>query len=448
MSGAPSPLHVLSLQVDNVLRVAAVYIEPNGRLVEITGKNFQGKSSTLNALWMAFGGEKSVPADPIHDGATEGSVTVQLGNNNGPAFKITRRLRRKEDGTIAQSLTVENAEGHRLAKPQEILNALIGQYTADPLEFLRAKPKDQFDTLKAFVPEVDFDAIEVANTSDYAKRTEFNTRAKSLRAQAAGIALPQQVPAIRTDESALVAELQRAGEHNAEIERQRSARSAKTEICASHVRKADEYAAEAAELRLRADALDAQCRAAQEQTRAAQAELDSMPPLPDPIDPSSISARITQARADNATFDNLVRRNDLIAEAEIAEAQAADLTEAMAKREADKKAAVAAAKMPITGITFGDGAILHNGHPIASASGAQQLRIAVEVAAALNPRLRFVRIKDASLLDDDSWAELRTLCDELDLQVFAETVASGRPGAVVIEDGHVKGAAAVTEASQ
>lgn len=436
-----SPLRVLAVEVENILRAKAVYIEPVNKLTEVTGRNAQGKTSSINALYMGICGEKAIPPDPVRRGADAGHVTIQLGDTGGLKLKVTRKIKKRDDGSYSTSLTVENADGQRFSKPQEILNALIGQYMADPLEFMRSPAKAQFDALKGCVPGVDFDAIDAAQASDFAKRTDVNRRVKELRARASGVALPQRIPAERVDEPALVEEMQRAGERNAEIERQKSARLSAAARRDAHFKAATDKHAEAESMRARADELDRQGLAEQENVKRVQSEIDAMPPLAEAADTSTIKTKIEQARRDNAAFDEAARQQDIIADAEIAEAEAADLTAAMAAREADKKAKVAAANIPVKGITFGDGTILLNGFPLDQASGAQQLRCAVEVASALNPKLRFVRVKDASLLDADSWAELGALCEELDLQVFAETVQSGRPGAVVIEDGTVVGAA-------
>src|SRR6185436_13224757 len=116
MAKAPEkkrPLRILSVQVENILRAVAVYIEPNGRVIELTGKNRQGKSSVLEAIWLALGGEKAIPKRPIHDGATAGSVTLAIGDGNELTLKVTRRLRLKEGGDFGTTLVVENADGMR-----------------------------------------------------------------------------------------------------------------------------------------------------------------------------------------------------------------------------------------------------------------------------------------------------------------------------------------------
>lgn len=40
-------------------RLKAVYIEPDGNLQVVSGRNEQGKSSVLDAIWLALGGGKA-----------------------------------------------------------------------------------------------------------------------------------------------------------------------------------------------------------------------------------------------------------------------------------------------------------------------------------------------------------------------------------------------------
>ena len=49
-------MKILRLSASNVMRLRAVEIEPAGTVQIVAGKNGAGKSSVLNALWLALGG--------------------------------------------------------------------------------------------------------------------------------------------------------------------------------------------------------------------------------------------------------------------------------------------------------------------------------------------------------------------------------------------------------
>jgi len=78
----------------------------------------------------------------------------------------------------------------------------------------------------------------------------------------------------------------------------------------------------------------------------------------------------------------------------------------MDQREVQKREAVASAKLPVDGIEFGDGEIMFKGVPFSQASDAERLTVSIAIAMAMNPKLRVIRVRDGSLLDDGSMAIL------------------------------------------
>jgi recombinational DNA repair ATPase RecF len=77
----PDAVKINCLQIENVKRVSAVQMEcGENALTIIGGKNGQGKTSVLDAIMWALGGDRFRPTNPIHEGAEEASVSVQLSN--------------------------------------------------------------------------------------------------------------------------------------------------------------------------------------------------------------------------------------------------------------------------------------------------------------------------------------------------------------------------------
>lgn len=431
-------MRIISFRAENVKRLTAVSITPDGSIVEITGENGAGKTSVLDSIWMALRGREAIPDMPIRKGAETAFIELDLGR-----FKVTRKFKSKE-GKPTTSLIVETEDGIKASEPQKILDAIYGELTFDPLDFTRQKPKEQFDTLKQFVPGVDFAAIARANEEDFSERTNVNRRAKELRAQIAGIQIPETADQERADEAALVEELAGAGDFNSGLVREESRRAEET---ATIQRISADVAAkrtQAADLRSQADALEKAATELDACAVARAAALSSLAALPAKRDTADLQAKITAARTLNAALDAAARAAkdvaDLTAAAVAEEAKSEALTAAMKARTDAKEKAVAEAELPVSGITFGDGAIMLNGVPFNQASDAEQLRASIELAAAMNPKLKVLRVRDGALLSSKSMALLKTFADERDFQIWVETVASGRPGAVVIEDGHVAGA--------
>lgn len=434
LGGSPPPkgLKIISLQAENLKRLTAVRIDPRGNLVEIRGRNAQGKSSVLDAIWWALAGAGNIQADPIRKGQERAVVKLDLGD-----LIVTRTFTKQDDGSFRTSITVENGEGARFPSPQRMLDDLLGSLTFDPLAFARMKPKEQFDALKGFVPGIDFANIEGLNRADFEKRTAVNRKVKELNAQAQAISIPEAVPGARVDEDAIVAEIADVGSHNATIERRQEGREAVKREAASFRKAAEECRQKASDLRAQAAAMDAQAETNDREAAEREDRLATAEPLPAPKDAAAIRARLDDAKRTNALIEQAARRTELQEQAKAAQAEADALTAAIEARDKAKLEAIAAAKLPIDGLGFGDEAITLNGLPFEQASDAERLRASCAIAMASNPKLRVIRVRDGSLLDEDGMRLLGEMADAHDCQVWVEAVdSSGRVG-IVLEDGHV-----------
>lgn len=425
-------MKIIGFTAENIKKLVVVEIAPNGAVVQISGRNGQGKTSVLDSIWWAITGAKHIQSQPIRKGQNKGLIRLDLGE-----MTITRTFTRRDDDEITTSISVHNADGTRVPQPQKILDALIGSLSMDPLEFKRAKPEEQLKTLRSFVPTVDFAAIERANKDDYEKRTDVNRTAKAQLAQAMAISVPAGTPLARIDETALVAELEKAGEHNAELEARKARRVNAQERFRALQAQRDDLFSRAADLRLQADKLDKEGQEAADQAQQLEQKLVQAEELPEPIDTAKVREQIEKARTVNAAVDARARRGELEKKVATLEAESEALTAAIDKRKADMDAAVAAAQMPIPGLSFGEDEVLLDGNPFAQASDAQQLRASLAIAMALNPKLRVIRVRDGSLLDSEAMKLVADMAEAKDFQVWIERVDDTGKVGFVLEDGHI-----------
>ncbi len=463
-------MKIISLQAENIKKLVAIEITPKGNLVQITGKNGSGKTSTLDAIWWAICGAGHIQSTPIRKGAKEGRIRLDLGE-----IIVTRTFKSKEEGGYTTSITVESAEGARFPSPQKMLDALFGELAFDPLEFTRMKPKEQFDTFKRFVPDVDFENIQRLQDGDFAKRTEVNRQAKEKRGAASLIVLPEDCPTEARNEADLIDQLAKAASHNADIEtRTERRKQAAEKIEANKAKAADlmaagkagaaaitqaaglvveEIKAEIKRLSEKAEATAAKAVADCEdlatataadihklevETADLQKKLDAAPALPDPVDVDALRQQVDSAKDHNLMVAKNQEKAALIKAALDLEDQSAALTKAMTDREEAKRKAIAEAKLPVDGISFGDNMILLNGLPFDQASDAQQLRVSIAIAMASNPKLRVIRVRDGSLLDEDALKLLEEMANQEDYQVWLEKVASDGKVGFVLEEGRLK----------
>jgi len=435
-------MKIVSLIAENVKRLVAIEIRPDGNLVEITGKNGQGKTSVLDSIWWCLAGAANVQSQPIRKGQTEARIRLDLGE-----IVVTRTFKKRErkkddpdakaETEVTTSITVENADGARYPSPQKLLDSLIGTLTFDPLEFTRADPKAQAETLKRFVPDFNFADNDKAIKEDFDERTIVNRKVKEARSAAAVIVVPEGAPAERIDEAALVAELEAAGQHNAAIETRKANRQTVAQQIETAAAAASRARARAAELRAEAGRLDDQAAGFDRDAADSQARLDAAGPLPEPIDTAAVRTRIAAAREANAAVTRREERDAAIKSAAALEAEAASLTAAIEKRRAAMHAAIAAAKLPVEGLSLGDDHITLNDLPFDQASDAEQLRVSIAIAMALNPKLRVIRVRDGSLLDEDALKLVAEMAGGNDYQVWLEKVSSDGKVGFVIDDGMV-----------
>lgn len=440
------PLRILGLRAENVKRLSVVEITPDGNVVEITGENGNGKTSILDAIWWAIEGTKNIQVEPINQGHDKAMIRLQIGGDE-VKYIVTRRFTRIEDPqpdgpTYRSTLTLTTPEGAKFGNPQEVLNTLIGALAFDPLAFIREKPERQFEILKAFVPGFDFALNARERKYAFDERTGVNRDAKSLWAQAGAVVVPADAPEERVDEDALIAELEGAAEKNANIDRAIAARAETRRGAQMAEDNAARLDAEADQLeekvkQLRQQAEDARGHAKMQRDRADEA--DEKDPIPEKVDASEVRTRLEEARRANAAFARVAEKKRLSDAANAKEAEAKALTAKIEAFDAARVEAVAKAEMPVEGLGFGEDIVLFNGVPLAQASDAEQLRVSVAIAAAMNPTLRVIRIRDGSLLDRKSFTLLSDFAAEHDLQLWVETVDSGRDTAIVITDGHVEG---------
>lgn len=436
-------MRILGLYAENFKRLKVVNISPSGNVVQITGANGAGKTSVLDAVWACLEWAAHIHVEPIRAGAKTGKIVLELGNESVEMI-VTRTFKRKIDAETGEEvkqtsdITVETAAGARFQKPQAILDALLGALTMDPLAFMEMKPEEQFAALRKFVPGVDFDEIDKANKDDFAKRTDLNRDVKRLLAQADGIVVPEDAPAERVDVSALMAEVASAVANNALVERLKAGRQKTARDVEDLLDRAARAEEHAADLRRQAEADDAMAKSHREEAEGLLAILEKAEPLPAPIDTADLQARIADAETINVAADARKRKADLLAEASALQSEAEALGAAIDDRKAGVKEIIADSQMPVDGIEFGDGVILLNGHPLAQASHAEQLRASIAIAMAGNPKLKVMRITEGDKLDDTSMQIVAEMAEKHGFQVLMEMVRGAGPAAVVIEDGTVK----------
>lgn len=416
-------LQIINLQAENYKRLKAVNITPDGNVVFIGGKNAQGKTSVLDAIWAALaGGDASrVTKQPIRDGEDSARVRLDLGE-----VVVTRRWSKDDAGT----LTVESGDGARYGSPQKMLDELIGARAFDPLEFVRQKPSEQVATLVSMV-KLPFDPAELdrERAGVYDTRTEANRVAKQLEGQLAGLTKPNEdAPLEEVSAADIIAEFEKARTHNAALD----AKLNELETAQSAYERAD-----ADVVRLTAE-LETAKQAATDRHNAHDKMLADIKAGPERIDTDDISERLAGVEQTNAAIREGQEYRRVAKALAGKKQESTALTTKLDQIDKQKADGLAAATFPIAGLSFDTDGVTFNGIPFSQASSAEQLRVSVALAMAANPKLRVLRILDGSLLDTDSLAIIGEMAAENDYQVWIEIVDESGTVGVVMEDGEVR----------
>lgn len=435
-------MRIVQLHAENFKRLGVVEIDPGGNVVTVGGENGSGKSSVLDAIFVALKGRAVAPPKPIRAGAEKCVIRLDMGD-----LVVTRTFHQKDGLDYTDGIKLEDTEGRRYGKPQEVLDGLLGEVGFDPFEFLKLRPKDQAARLLEMVPlSIDLDEFATADKEDFAARRDVNRDVARLEAQVAAIPA-EDVPEGAPDRAALTDALANAADTNAGIGREQQRRDDLGGNLDATRNQAEMARQSADRLRREAEEQDALAKQRDAEADKIAAEIEALEPLAERVDTEALRRQLSEADEVLARIDRQNRRAALERELEAAEAKSKGYTDAMAKRAAARNAALAEAEMPVEGLAFavdddGDAYLTFEGLPFDKdqISTAAALRVSTAIGMASNPRLRVLRIKDGSLLDKASMKALTEQVEAEDFQLWVEVVGDGGAG-IVMEDGLVRGAA-------
>ena len=129
-------IKINKLEIENVKRIKAVKIEPtkNG-LTIVGGNNNQGKTSVLDSIAWALGGDRYKPSNATRDGSTI-PPNLHIVMSNG--LVVERKGKNS-------SLKVTDPNGNKGG--QQLLNDFVEQLALDLPKFMESSGKEKAQTL-------------------------------------------------------------------------------------------------------------------------------------------------------------------------------------------------------------------------------------------------------------------------------------------------------------
>lgn len=401
-----------SFEVENVKRVKAVRLEPSATgLTIIGGRNGQGKTSVLDALAWALGGNKMAPTQARREGSvSDPKLHIELSNGI-----IVERAGKNS------TLKVLDPAGKKSG--QKLLDSFIDQLALNLPRFLQATPAEKGKTLLQIIGVGDeLLKLEQEEATLYSRRTEIGRIADQKKKYAAEMEYHPDLPKEPVSAAELIAKQQEILKHNAENQR----------------------------LRENASIIEQDLEAAKE--RLAQAEKD-VAILTEKLEIAQKSAldlhdESTEALEKNiAEVDEINRKIRVNLDREKAEIDAEGFSKQYEQLSKDiealrkaKKSLLDGADLPLPGLSVKDGELLYNGQKWDCMSGAEQLKVATAIVRKLSPECGFVFVDKLEQMDLDTLKEYGTWLEGEGLQVIGTRVSVGDECSIIIEDGYVKGA--------
>jgi len=424
-------MKIIKLTAENVKRLKAIEITPNGNLVVIGGMNEQGKSSTIDSIAMAFGGKKHIPPQPVRRGAKKATIVCETED-----LIVTRTMTPEGGGT----LKVGTRDGKVYQSPQSILDAMTGQLTFDPLAFSNMEDRAQLNTLKKLVG-LDFSDLEQKRTGLYDERTEINRKGKRLVGELAGLPEFPNAPTKEVSVADLMGELEKQQAHNVKIVNKKMALENDQIATAAQSNHIQEIGKQIEALKIQLSNLQQEkinlelsLKDRNKTEAKKEKEIQGMVEA----DTQKITVQISSAEETNRQVRANQEKVKLNKEIEKLRVEKQAFTDKINEIDEQKTAQLSQAKFPIDGLSFNEDGVLFNDLPFSQAASSQRLKISTAMGFAMNPDLRVLLIKDGSLLDDGNLKLMAEMAEKEDAQIWMERVGEGQEVSVIIEDGNIK----------
>ncbi len=403
-----SGIKINRLEIENVKRVQAVSLKPseNG-LTIIGGKNNQGKTSVLDSIAWALGGEKYRPSNAVREGSVI-PPNLHIVMNNGLIIE-----RKGKNST----LTVTDPNGQKGG--QQLLNEFVTQLALDLPRFMEASAKEKAGTLLQIIGVgQELEQLEQQEKEAYNDRQAIGRIADQKEKFAKEQPYFPDVPEELVSASELIRQQQEILAKNGENQRKRETLH---------------------QLEQEYQNLNEQLR--EMMAKQAQLEEDLKTARTDAQDLQDQST--AELEANIANIDEINRKVRANMDKEKAEEDARDyrsqydaLTASIEEIRAKKLAMLDRADLPLPGLSVEQGELTYNGHKWDCMSGSEQLRVATAIVRKLNPKCGFVLLDKLEQMDMDTLNEFGTWLEQEGLQAIATRVSTGGECQIIIEDGY------------
>ena len=409
-------IKINQLEIENVKRIKAVKIEPKETgLTIIGGNNNQGKTSVLDAIAWALGGEKYKPSQAVREGSMV-PPNLHLVMSNGLVVE-----RKGKNST----LKVTDPNGKKAG--QQLLNEFIEQLALDLPKFMNASGKEKADVLLIIGVGPQLIELDQKEKELYQERLYVGRTADQKAKFAKEMTYYDDVPKELISPSELIRQQQEILARNGENERKRSAAVALN--------------AERNRLAEKVNALKEELERYQTQLIKVDHDMNIAYKTAEELHDESTA----ELEASIANIDEINRKIRANLDKEKAEDDARGyqtsyekLTGQIENIRQKRTALLDAAELPLTGLSVKDGELIYNGQKWDNMSGSDQLKVSTAIVRKLNPNCGFVLLDKLEQMDMQTLEAFGQWLEGEGLQAIATRVSTGDECSIIIEDGYIK----------
>lgn len=417
-------IKINKLEIENVKRIKAVKIEPTANgLTIVGGNNNQGKTSVLDSIAWALGGEKYRPSQAQREGSTI-PPTLHIVMNNG--LVVERKGKNS-------SLKVTDPTGNKAG--QQLLNEFVEQLALDLPKFMESSGKEKAQTLLKIIGVGDqLEALDRKEKELYNNRLSIGQIADRKKKFADEQPYYPEVPKELISPSELIRQQQEILARNGENQRKRDRLN---EITMNKHRVFDDIGRldeQIATLQKQKEQLT------EEYNQAVRDEETARKTVLELQDEST--AELEASLADIEEINRKVRAN---MDKDKAEDEALDyknqynaLTTEIDKTRKAKTELLQSAELPLPELSVKDGELIYKGQQWDNMSGSDRLKVSTAIVRKLNPKCGFVLLDKLEQMDLNTLQEFGQWLEQEGLQAIATRVSTGGECSIIIEDGYVK----------
>lgn len=414
-------IKINKLEIENVKRVKAVKMEPTANgLTIIGGNNGQGKTSVLDSIAWALGGNKFKPSQAQREGSAI-PPNLHIVMSNG---LIVERKGKNSD------LKVIDPDGNKAG--QNLLDSFIDELALNLPKFMQQSSREKASTLLQIIGVGEqLVLLEKEEQDTYNRRHAIGQIADQKEKFAKEQEYYPDAPKDLVSASDLIKEQQEILARNGENQRKR-------ENLANIKRLHEEATRNVERLKLELSEAETKLASAIQDLVTANKSVENL------VDESTaeLEKSITEIDAINRKVRANLDKDKAEEDARCYRAEYEELTKELTDVRKRKAALLESADLPLAGLSVEDGELIYNGFKWDNMSGSDQLKVATAIVRKLNSNCGFVLLDKLEQMDQESLKEFGAWLEAEGLQAIATRVSTGEECSIIIEDGYVKGAEA------